>query len=263
MFQQQFLTSARPSFPCLLAFGLVRSLSYLSANGVSLSFVFSFFSHIHNQPPSQPTANSPHNNKQTPYIIHCTMDFFAQAYTDKRASSPKPQPPRTSQGGIGYGCESNSHMRRASSGLEAEYGHNPRASSYSSCYSSSSPAWMNEGPKYVTHDARGDVDHPNDKDSTPTNYTLAARNATDRTSSSDVHNGSVRSPLYRRTSLTNPCLLHHTNAGGTVRPPQMPKSASSSSLLDSPRQEADHHSHPRFFSHTEPSTITEGQETKF
>ncbi|KAF9002618.1 hypothetical protein CPC16_004700 [Podila verticillata] len=191
------------------------------------------------------------------------MDFFAQAYTDKRASSPKPQPPRTSQGGIGYGCESNSHMRRASSGLEAEYGHNPRASSYSSCYSSSSPAWMNEGPKYVTHDARGDVDHPNDKDSTPTNYTLAARNATDRTSSSDVHNGSVRSPLYRRTSLTNPCLLHHTNAGGTVRPPQMPKSASSSSLLDSPRQEADHHSHPRFFSHTEPSTITEGQETKF
>lgn len=192
------------------------------------------------------------------------MDFFAQAYTDKRPNSPTPQSPHTSQGGIGYGCEANAHLRRASSGLEAEYGHNPRASSYSS-YSSSSPAWMNERPKYVTHDARGDVDHPKDKDkdSTPANYTSTAHNATDRTSSSDVHHGSVRSPLYRRTSLTNPCLLHHTNAGGAVQSPQMPKSASSSSLLDSSRLEVDHHSHPRFFSNTGPSTITEGQETKF
>ncbi|KAF9321660.1 hypothetical protein BG003_000543 [Podila horticola] len=197
------------------------------------------------------------------------MDFFAEAYTAKRTDSPQAHTSRNQQGGVGYGCESNAHLRRASSGLEAEYGHSSRDTSFShSSYSSSSPAWIHERqPKYVTHkDARGEVDHPTDRDSTPANYTLAAHNATERTPASpdaSLHPGSIRSPLYRRTSLTNPCLMHHTSTGGAVRPPQMPKSASSGSLLDSPRQEVDQHSHPRFFSNTGPSTIVEGREATF
>ncbi|KAG0040034.1 hypothetical protein BGZ82_005684 [Podila clonocystis] len=196
------------------------------------------------------------------------MDFFAEAYTDKRTNSPQLHSHRTPHGGVGYGCETNAHLRRASSGLEAAYGHNPRGFLSSSSYSSSSSAWMNERqPKYVTHqDAQGDVDHPKDKDLTPTNYTSAAQNATDRTPAShdaSLHSGSIRSPLYRRASLTSPCLMHHTSTGGAVRPPLMPKSTSSGSLLDSPRQEEDRHSHPRFFSNTEPSTIFEGREATF
>ncbi|KAF9302122.1 hypothetical protein BGZ74_005768 [Mortierella antarctica] len=195
------------------------------------------------------------------------MDFFAEAYTNKRASSPKPPHPRTQQGGVGYGCEANAHLRRVSIGLEAEYGQsNPRGySPHSYCsYSSSSPAWMSERqPKYATHqDARGEVDHPKDRDSTPTNYTSAAHNATDRRSDSpDTSPGSTRHTLYRRASFTNPCLMHHTNTEGAVRPPMMPKSANSGALLNTPRQETDHQSHPRFFSHTDPSTGNEQEAT--
>ncbi|KAG0090633.1 hypothetical protein BGZ93_008533 [Podila epicladia] len=196
------------------------------------------------------------------------MDFFAEAYANKRASSPKPHSSRNQQGGVGYGCEANAHLRRASIGLEDEYGQsNPRdfASSYCS-YSSSSPAWMKERqPKYAARQgARGEVDHPNDRDSTPTNYTSAAHNATDRRPASpntSLHPGSIRHPLYRRTSLTNPCLMHHTSTGGAVRPPMMPKSASTGFLQDLPRQDVDHHSHPRFFSNTDPSTVNEQEAT--
>ncbi|KAG0295127.1 hypothetical protein BGZ96_012514, partial [Linnemannia gamsii] len=45
--------------------------------------------------------------------------------------------------------------------------------------------------------------------------------------------------LQRRTSVSNPCLLHHTNTNGsgTVRPPIMPRSMSSPHTDHSP---ADH-----------------------
>ncbi|KAG0022888.1 hypothetical protein BGZ81_008339 [Podila clonocystis] len=190
------------------------------------------------------------------------MDFFAEAYAQKRSNSPQPHSHPSPHGGVGYGCETNAHLRRASSGLEAAYGRNPRGFLSPSSYSSNSSAWMNERqPKYVTHqDAQGDVDHPKDKDFTPTNYTSAAHNTTDRSPAShnaSLHSGSIRSPLYRRASLTNPCLMHHTPMGGAVQPPLMLKSASSGSLLDSPRQEEDQHSHPRFCSKTGPSTIVE------
>ncbi|KAF8948647.1 hypothetical protein BGZ47_003581 [Haplosporangium gracile] len=150
------------------------------------------------------------------------MDFFAQAYSDEPQSdatqykdSSKYSPHRAGQG---YGCESNSHLRRASSGLEADLGqkhfhgfsHHP-AQDHNTVGSPSIKnnhqenerhnTFVNTGASVVSHDA----------------YTV------------DVDSTTPSLPsLNRRTSVSNPCLLHHTNSNGSgsVRPPIMPRTMS-------------------------------------
>ncbi|KAG0315165.1 hypothetical protein BGZ97_008526 [Linnemannia gamsii] len=150
------------------------------------------------------------------------MDFFAHAYsTEPEADSAKSRDSSknsTRRTGQGYGCESNSHLRRASFGLEADLGqkhfygfsHHP-AQDHNAVGSPSiknshqgnerHKISVNTGASVVSHDTNT-VDL---EDSTP-----------------------LSTSLKRRTSVSNPCLLHHTNTNGSgsVRPPIMPRTMS-------------------------------------
>ncbi|KAG0062045.1 hypothetical protein BGZ89_010975 [Linnemannia elongata] len=145
------------------------------------------------------------------------MDFFAKAYTEEPQSDPSlymdSSKYSTRRTGQGYGCESNSHLRRASS---------------------------------VSHDAHA-----------------VGKDCTSPTSPS----------LHRRTSVSNPCLLHHTNTNGSgcVRPPIMPRTMSSSHADHGsahPENHASKQSRPEFghgrsFSAGHQSTIAENPRVHF
>ncbi|KAK5815324.1 hypothetical protein F5H01DRAFT_345520 [Linnemannia elongata] len=242
-------------------------------------FCFFHFSSLpHPSPPfksnqTKPSITHPHphnpNNHltRTPTHITANMDFFAKAYTEE----PQPDPSlymdsskySTRRTGQGYGCESNSHLRRASSGLEADLGqkhflgfsHHP------------------------THD-HNTVGSPSIKNSHQGNE---RHNISVRTGASIVSHDahavgkdctSPTSPsLHRRTSVSNPCLLHHTNTNGSgcVRPPIMPRTMSSSHADHGSAHSENHASkqsrpefgHGRSFSAGHRSTIAENPRVHF
>ncbi|KAI1319280.1 hypothetical protein EDD11_004417 [Mortierella claussenii] len=186
------------------------------------------------------------------------MDFYAQAYTtDSRAESPNfkhspLQSPRNQHEGVcqGYGSEANAHLRRASSGLESDMGH--RLHSYSSYSSSSHPnTGGNKGCEHTGHAGnRSDYSSPSlikstHQGSEHSYFSLGAssyashdphhRIDSGEASTAQTANSPLSSPsLHRKTSVSNPCLLHHTNSNGSgvVRPPVMPHTRSSAQLSE-------------------------------
>ncbi|KAF9583037.1 hypothetical protein BGW38_010375 [Lunasporangiospora selenospora] len=161
------------------------------------------------------------------------MDFFAQAYNRQpRAASPLPTETSLASHGRyasegacqGYGTEANAHLRRASSGLESpsvKNTHYGRAGDYFSFTSTTAEPGNSPRSAMIA--------------SPP-----ASRSSTTATSPTSMSPGGVQassSPRWasppatpqRRTSVSNPCLLHHTNSngGGVVRAPVMPQSLGS------------------------------------
>ncbi|KAF9284161.1 hypothetical protein BGZ68_004856 [Mortierella alpina] len=152
------------------------------------------------------------------------MDFFAQAYNtdapsgkDSPMHSPRPHGEGAAQG---YGCEANAHLRRASLGLEIDQ--RPRALF-----------------GYTTrHGAAGSPSSKNTHQRSEHSNVMASPSYANEDSSHNMRSSPSPSatPTFshsRRTSVSNPCLLHHTNSNGrgVVRPPIMLQSYSSPQLL--------------------------------
>ncbi|KAG0273426.1 hypothetical protein BGZ95_010754 [Linnemannia exigua] len=157
------------------------------------------------------------------------MDFFAQAYSAEPESdytvSKDSSKNSTRRTGQGYGCESNSHLRRASSGLEADLGQKHFHGF------SQHPAQDHNavGSPSIKNSHQG-----NERSHMSINTTAAASH---EAKAVDVNCSSPCSPsLNRRSSVSNPCLLHHTNTNGSgsVRPPIMPRTMSSPHTASSP-----------------------------
>ncbi|KAF9917303.1 hypothetical protein FBU30_000804 [Linnemannia zychae] len=166
------------------------------------------------------------------------MDFFAQAFnTESELDTSQLKDTSkysTCRAGQGYGCESNSHLRRASSGLEADLGPkhyyditeiNQKYKVYDSPLVKNS-LQRNE-PTHMSINTGADVTHNTN--------TIDDSNSTSPTSPM----------LRRRTSVSNPCLLHHTNTNGSgsVRSPVMPRSMTFPTLersKDTPKSGRDH-----------------------
>ncbi|KAF9130570.1 hypothetical protein BGW39_002926 [Mortierella sp. 14UC] len=153
------------------------------------------------------------------------MDFFAQAYTTEPESdsglSKDSSKYSTRRTGQGYGCETNSHLRRASSGIEADLGHKHLQGL------SHHPAQDHNavGSPPIKNSLQG-----NERAHISINTSAAAVPHEAKAKAADVKCTSPSSPSFnRRTSVSNPCLLHHTNSNGSgsVRPPIMPRSMSS------------------------------------
>ncbi|KAF9396356.1 hypothetical protein BGX21_009564 [Mortierella sp. AD011] len=186
------------------------------------------------------------------------MEFFASAYNNNKASHnlPKQSPQPTREcAGQGYGCEANAHLRRASLGLESDitspqshhtqfsygrvhhknYGNNggnnkdskkngdksyfslsatPSGSPRTSPPPSPPPA---SSPRNNSFRGRSPRSH------SPQSYSPGDYSPRGNSPSSPV----CMMPPLRRASVSNPCLLHHTNTeGGGVRSPVMPRSFS-------------------------------------
>ncbi|KAF9103734.1 hypothetical protein BGX29_002982 [Mortierella sp. GBA35] len=155
------------------------------------------------------------------------MDFFAQAYSDEPLSDvadyskDSSKYSTTQHAGQGYGCESNSHLRRASSGLEADLG---QKHFYGFSH-------------YPTHDYNA-IGSPAVKNShqgnerSPISVNTGAAVALSHDAKTVDVDSATTTPIspsiVRRTSVSNPCLLHHTNSNGSgsVRPPTMPRTLS-------------------------------------
>ncbi|GJJ78038.1 hypothetical protein EMPS_10397 [Entomortierella parvispora] len=173
------------------------------------------------------------------------MDFFAQAYTHPSgndntggskvspAHSPRTSPYICEGAGQGYGCEANQHLRRASSGLECDVG----LSTYLQNHNQHS-----HHPATSKQD-RGSIGSPAAKTTHQGQSKDLYVSTSPASSSYDVHSSSRTLPqspaLHRRTSVSNPCLLHHTNAqgGGVVRTPVMPLSLSSPRIVEGGEQD--------------------------
>ncbi|KAG9066309.1 hypothetical protein KI688_001532 [Linnemannia hyalina] len=150
------------------------------------------------------------------------MDFFAKAYTDEPQSIIQHKDSSkysTHCAGQGYGCESNSHLRRASSGLEADLGQKH----FHGFGFSHHPAQDHNavGSPLIKNSHQGNERH---NISVNTRAAVASHGA----NAVDVGSTDPTSP-HNRTSVSNPCLLHHTNShgSGSVRPPIMPRTMSS------------------------------------
>ncbi|KAG0354234.1 hypothetical protein BC939DRAFT_475082 [Gamsiella multidivaricata] len=168
------------------------------------------------------------------------MDFFAQAYDNGPKSenvlyskdSPLHSPKAPNEGVCqGYGSELNAHLRRASSGLESDV---PRLQ----------PGVLGHFLHRHHHQNHEDIGRVSPLPMSGVHlfgghsYFSLARTAspvqelpTKPESHSTAEGNSPRVLLSRRTSVSNPCLLHHTNSNGdgVVRPPVMPRSVSSGS----------------------------------
>ncbi|KAF9432647.1 hypothetical protein BGZ76_010515 [Entomortierella beljakovae] len=137
------------------------------------------------------------------------MDFFASSYssgthTPTRARINRSGSEHTAQG---YGSETNAHLRRASSGLEIDI---------------ISPKDLRETFSFEKVHKNYDNDDLHSKGKVPEDISLPQSESPKGTSP-------IGSPSYqRRTAVSNPCLLHHTNTsgGGTVQSPIMPRSFS-------------------------------------
>ncbi|KAF9545874.1 hypothetical protein EC957_010378 [Mortierella hygrophila] len=152
------------------------------------------------------------------------MDFFAQSYSEEPQSDTQLMDSSkysTHCTGQGYGCESNSHLRRASSGLEADLGqkhfHGFRLSHH--------PAqdYNAVGSPLIKNSHQGNERHN-------VSFNTRASVVSHEANAVDVGCTSPTSPpLHNRTLVSNPCLLHHTNTNGSgsVRPPTMPRTMSS------------------------------------
>ncbi|KAG0371953.1 hypothetical protein BGX24_000951 [Mortierella sp. AD032] len=195
------------------------------------------------------------------------MDFFAQAYSAEPDSditvSKDSSKYSTRYAGQGYGCESNSHLRRASSGIEADLGQK-----HFHGFSHHAGQDHNAvGSPSIKNSHQG-----NERSHMSISTTAAA--ASHEAKAVDVDCSFPCSPsLNRRTSVSNPCLLHHTNSNGSgsVRPPVMPRTLSSphtshgSAHLESQasprdRPESDH---GRSFSTVHQPTIAENPKSYF
>ena len=151
------------------------------------------------------------------------MASRAQAFTDEPQSDTAlykdSSKYSTRHAGQGYGCESNSHLRRASSGLEADLGQK-----HFHGFSHHSAQDHNAvGSPLIKNSHQGNERH---NISVNTRATVVSHDA----HAVDVDCTTPSSPsLHRRTSVSNPCLLHHTNSNGSgsVRPPVMPRTMSS------------------------------------
>ncbi|KAF9143657.1 hypothetical protein BGX30_015117 [Mortierella sp. GBA39] len=152
------------------------------------------------------------------------MDFFAQAYTDEPqldAQHMDSSKYSTHCTGQGYGCESNSHLRRASSGLEADLGQKH----FHGFGFSHHPA---QDHNAVGSPLAKNIHQGNERHNISVNVraTVVSHDA----NTVDVSSTTPTLPsLHRRTSVSNPCLLHHTNSNGSgcVLPPVMPRTMSS------------------------------------
>ncbi|KAF9182170.1 hypothetical protein BGZ51_004885 [Haplosporangium sp. Z 767] len=175
------------------------------------------------------------------------MDFFAQTYkqpsSEPRHSkhSPLHSPSRsTSQEGAaqGYGCEANAHLRRASFGLESDIG--PRHPFIFSHFHHQNRDHDGVGAFSVkNHNKKNGNDTIAETELASTVETIpAAPKGMDSSSSATSPLDTPR--ITRRASVSNPCLLHHTNSDGrgVVRAPVMPPAMSMSSpqLSESPPQ---------------------------
>ncbi|KAF9911169.1 hypothetical protein BX616_010653 [Lobosporangium transversale] len=185
------------------------------------------------------------------------MDFYAEAYgRDARSESPLPKnSSHFPHEGVcqGYGSEANAHLRRASSGLEKDMGRHLHGSghgdshsntkNYEQYRSSGLPASGkgNEGfyfslgatPTERSHQSH-QAHHGTDPAKIPSADTSANPTANMNPSANTDADVPTKPSYNRKTSVSNPCLLHHTNTNGsgTVRSPAMPRSLSSSQFSD-------------------------------
>ncbi|KAF9349797.1 hypothetical protein BGX26_011960 [Mortierella sp. AD094] len=147
------------------------------------------------------------------------MDFFASAYNAESHNPPIQSPRSMHEGaGQGYGCEANAHLRRASLGLESDI---PSSRSHHSQFSYGQVHHKN----YDSNDASTTLNKDTNKKGDGSHFALSAS----PTSSPPPNKSPTSVPSFqRRTSVSNPCLLHHTNTegSGVVRPPVMPRSFS-------------------------------------
>ncbi|KAF9912632.1 hypothetical protein EC991_010058 [Linnemannia zychae] len=194
------------------------------------------------------------------------MDFFAQAYSTEpesdSACSKDSSKYSVRATGQGYGSESNSHLRRASSGIEADLGQK-----HFHGFSHHSTQDHNAvGAPAIKNSHQG-----NERSGISVNTGAAVSH---EAKAVDVNCTTPSSPsLNRRTSVSNPCLLHHTNSNGSgyVRPPIMPRTMSSphtdqgSARVESQTSPKDHpeSGHGRTISAIHQPTIAENPKAYF
>ncbi|KAG0045205.1 hypothetical protein BGZ83_009563 [Gryganskiella cystojenkinii] len=216
-----------------------------------------------------------------------------------------PRTPYVCEGvGQGYGCEANAHLRRASSGLECDIGPGPYAFQHQGGLNHGYGDHNHNQPSNALHHQQhhrqpstprqgrssGGVASPAMKtthqaqnEDSYFSSAVGSSSAFDARSPTQISLGTALTPgspmtstPHRRTSVSNPCLLHHTNAhgGGAVRPPVMPYSLSSPRLTDDPvsldeQQQSNNSSnnpggrHSRDASHVHQPSIEEGRELYF
>ncbi|KAG0254287.1 hypothetical protein BG011_005835 [Mortierella polycephala] len=178
------------------------------------------------------------------------MDFFAQTYKQPNNeprysghSTRYPPPRSTSREGAaqGYGCEANAHLRRASFGLESDIG--PRHPLMLSHHHHQNPDHYGAGASFTKNPKKKNDNSiiPDTELATTTESVTVAPEDMDLSLSKTTPTITPR--ITRRASVSNPCLLHHTNSDGSgaVRAPVMPSTVSMSSpqrLDDVPQTES-------------------------
>ncbi|KAF9112933.1 hypothetical protein BGX27_002560 [Mortierella sp. AM989] len=147
------------------------------------------------------------------------MDFFASAYINESSNPPMNTPHSMQErAGQGYGRETNAHLRRASLGLESDI-----------TSSNSHRSQFSYGQVHHKNYDSNDINSPSDKDTNKKESDGSYFSLSVSPTSSPSTTSPTSAPSFqRRTSVSNPCLLHHTNTGdgGAVRSPTMPRSYS-------------------------------------